>query len=177
MSRHTRLLRYVALHNGTAACALTEDLQVFYWVGYNGIAYTLDVFIADTSSLKNRAWLFAFSTCPYIANTFAGPAAANRFLKHSTLRWGFGAFAIITPIICAPVVIIFLVNRRKAVAHGYVPKQRSGRTVWQSIVHYAIEFDCEFLSCSPRTHDLWLTAQSGRYDPHRRRIRAVPAPI
>lgn len=100
--------------------------------------------MADTSSLKNRAWLFAFSTCPYIANTFAGPAAANRFLEYSTFRWGFGAFAIITPIICAPVVIIFIINRRKAIEHGYVAKERSGRTLLQSILHYAIEFDCRF---------------------------------
>ena len=48
-------------------------LQVFYWVGENGIAYVLDVFIADTSSLKWRGLMFAFSNSPYIATTFAGP--------------------------------------------------------------------------------------------------------
>jgi MFS family permease len=40
--------------------------QVFYWVGMNGIAYVLDVFIADTSSLKYRGLLFAFSNSPYV---------------------------------------------------------------------------------------------------------------
>ena len=105
------------------------------------MTYVLDVFIADTSSLKNRAWLFAFSTCPYIANTFAGPAAADSFYKNSTWRWAFGTFAIVIPVISAPVVIIFIRGRRKAEALGYLRKQSSGRTLPQSILHYLIEFD------------------------------------
>lgn len=28
--------------------------QVFYWVGYNGLDYSLSVFLADTTSLRNR---------------------------------------------------------------------------------------------------------------------------
>lgn len=115
--------------------------QVFYWVGYDGIAYVLDVTMADTSSLKNRAWIFAFSTCPYIANTFAGPAAAQQFYKYSTWRWGYGSFAIIVPAVCTPLVIIFVLNRRKAAKLGYVSKEKSNRTVWQSVLYYAIEFD------------------------------------
>lgn len=65
-------------------------VKVFYWIGYNGIVYVLDVFLADTSSLKNRGWLFAFSTSPYIATTFAGPAAADSFYKSTGWRWVFG---------------------------------------------------------------------------------------
>ena len=52
-----------------AACKNVETYaaaQVFYWVGFNGMAYVLDVFMADTSSLKNRALVFAFSTTPYM---------------------------------------------------------------------------------------------------------------
>jgi MFS family permease len=103
--------------------------------------------MADTSSLKNRAWLFAFSTCPYIANTFAGPAAAEQFYKHSSWRWGFGSFAIIIPIVCTPLVIIFIANRRKAIQLGYIPK-RSARTMWQSLTHYAVEFDGKLFNSS-----------------------------
>lgn len=72
-----------------AACRNVETYaaaQVFYWVGMNGVGYVLDVFIADTSSLQWRALLFAFTTSPYIATTFAGPAAANSFLKTSGWR-------------------------------------------------------------------------------------------
>ncbi len=72
--------------------------QVFYWVGMNGIAYILDVFIADTSSLKWRGLLFAFSTSPYIATTFAGPAAAQSYIEGAGWRWVYGTFAIVSRI-------------------------------------------------------------------------------
>ncbi|KAK2755565.1 hypothetical protein FQN54_006505 [Arachnomyces sp. PD_36] len=115
--------------------------QVFYWVGYNGMTYVLDVFIADTSSLKNRAWIFAFSTCPYIATTFAGPAAADSFYHNSGWRWAFGTFAIVIPVISAPVVMIFVRSRKKAESLGYLRKSSSGRTFSQSVWHYIIQFD------------------------------------
>ncbi|KAK2825767.1 hypothetical protein FQN49_007385 [Arthroderma sp. PD_2] len=115
--------------------------QVFYWIGNNGIVYVLDVFLADTSSLKNRGWLFAFSTSPFIATTFAGPALAQAFLKTCGWRWAFGTFSIVIPIASLPMVIIFLHSSSKAVKMGYLRHQRSTRTKWQSIVHYATEFD------------------------------------
>lgn len=40
-----------------AACNTVETYaaaQVFYWVGYNGLDYSLSVFLADTTSLRNR---------------------------------------------------------------------------------------------------------------------------
>jgi hypothetical protein len=142
----------MCVHIWTSHLPLFNPCQVFYWVGYNGIGYVLDIFIADTSSLKNRAWLFAFTTCPYIANTFAGPAAAQGFLRPldasrgflpplNKWRWAFGAFSIITPVVSTPVVVIFLRSRRKAEDLGYLSKEKSGRTLQQSILHYLIEFD------------------------------------
>lgn len=117
--------------------------QVFYWVGFNGIGYVLDVFIADTSSLQWRAMFFAFSTSPYIATTFAGPSAAQSFLRTSGWRWGYGVFAIIVPVISAPFLIVFWYNQRLAREQGILVDSReaSGRTPLQSLKHYLIEFD------------------------------------
>ncbi|KAF2160496.1 hypothetical protein M409DRAFT_29117 [Zasmidium cellare ATCC 36951] len=117
--------------------------QVFYWVGFNGIGYVLDVFIADTSSLQWRALLFAFTTSPYIATTFAGPAAAQSFLRTSGWRWGYGVYAILVPVISAPFLAVFWYNQRLARKQGIlVPaREASGRTWTQSLVHYFIEFD------------------------------------
>lgn len=133
----------MAATNGVATYAAA---QVFYWVGMDGIAYVLDVFIADTSSLKWRGLMFAFSTSPYIATTFAGPAAAQAFFKGAGWRWGYGSFAIITPIICAPFSWIFWHNQKLARDQGLLTKGReaSGRTWYQSVQHYFIEFDCKF---------------------------------
>lgn len=127
-----------------ASCVNIETYaaaQVFFWTGMNGIGYVLNVFLADTSSLKNRAILFAFSTTPYISNTFAGPAAAQAFLEGSTWRWGYGSFTIITPIMCLPFIVIFTVQLNRARQAGHYKKEKSGRTFMQSVWYWLIEFD------------------------------------
>ncbi|PGH26453.1 hypothetical protein AJ80_01952 [Polytolypa hystricis UAMH7299] len=128
----------MALCNGVETYAAA---QVFYWIGYNGIVYVLDIFLADTSSLKNRGWLFAFTQSPFIVTTFAGPALAQAFHQSIGFRWAFGIFSIATPLTSLPVVAIFLRSRRKAEKMGYLRRQRSGRTAWESIKHYFVQFD------------------------------------
>ncbi|KAK8022070.1 hypothetical protein PG993_012837 [Apiospora rasikravindrae] len=64
--------------------------QVFYQVGLSGFSYILSIIIADTSSLKNRALAFAFSTSPSLITTFIGPPIAQWFYKNSSWRWAFG---------------------------------------------------------------------------------------
>lgn len=119
--------------------------QVFYWVGFNGIAYVLDVFIADTSSLKWRGLMFAFANSPFIATTFAGSPAAQSFYYTAGWRWAFGAFAIITPVMSLPFLWVFWNNQRLARKQGVLvtTREASGRTWYQSTQHYLIEFDCK----------------------------------
>ncbi|EXJ68536.1 uncharacterized protein A1O5_08329 [Cladophialophora psammophila CBS 110553] len=127
-----------------AACQNVETYaaaQVFYWVGYNGVGYALSIFIADTSHLKNRGLMFAFASSPYIATTWAGGPAAQRFLEGAGFRWGFGTFAIVTPAVCLPVFFLFVFNYREAKKAGLMPTRQSDRTMIQAIQHYAIEFD------------------------------------
>ncbi|PMD26044.1 MFS general substrate transporter [Hyaloscypha hepaticicola] len=127
-----------------AACRNVETYaaaQVFYWVGFNGMAYVLDVFMADTSSLKNRALVFSFATTPYIVTTFIGPRAAQSFLETSGWPWGYGTFVIITPVITIPILVILYLNQRKALRYGLLVKEKSGRTLWQSVNFYFWEFD------------------------------------
>jgi MFS family permease len=115
--------------------------QVFYWVGYNGITYSISIFIADTSALKNRSLMFAFASSPYIITVWIGGPLATAFLNGPGFRWGFGAFAIITPFICSPLLVLFYINYRKARRMGLIPDRKSGRTWTQSFKHYFIEFD------------------------------------
>ncbi|KAF9630106.1 Major facilitator superfamily [Lasiodiplodia theobromae] len=134
-----------------AACKNVETYaaaQVFYWVGFNGIGYVLDVFIADTSALRNRGLIFAFTTTPYIATTFAGPSAAQSFLDRGGVegwRWGYGVFAIVVPCVTTPVALIFLINRKKAVDEGKIEGkswwQDDERGFWDSVKYYFVEFD------------------------------------
>ncbi|PLB53195.1 putative siderochrome-iron transporter [Aspergillus steynii IBT 23096] len=114
---------------------------VLYWVGYNAIYLILDVFLADTSGLRNRAFAFGFSNTPFICTAFTGPLAAQSFLNMSTWRWAYGAFAIIFPVVLVPLAVAFKFYERKAKKMGlYVPEQ-SNRTWTQSIMHYIHEFD------------------------------------
>ncbi|KFY79449.1 hypothetical protein V499_01578 [Pseudogymnoascus sp. VKM F-103] len=115
--------------------------QCFYWVGYNGIGFVLDVFIADTSNLRNRALAFAFASTPYIVTTWAGPKAAESFYENSSWRWAFGCFSIATPIVVLPLLYILFSNQRKAARLGLIQKRDSGRTLRESIWYYFIEFD------------------------------------
>lgn len=105
------------------------------------MSYVLSVVVADTSSLRNRAIAFAFTSCPYIATAFAGPAAGQSFYDTSGFRWGFGAFAIITPAMSFPIWAILMWHQRKAKKLGLLQRTPNGRTVMQSIWHYVIEFD------------------------------------
>jgi MFS family permease len=131
-----------------AACQNIETYaaaQCFYWVGFNGIGYVLDVFIADTSSLQWRGLLFAFTTSPYIATTFAGPSAAQSFVNGVGWRWGYGIYAIIVPALSAPFLGVFWYNQRLARKQGILldSKSASGRSLGASLVHYFWEFDGE----------------------------------
>ncbi|KAF3071147.1 Siderophore iron transporter mirB [Daldinia childiae] len=127
-----------------AACNNVETYaaaQVFYWVGYNGVSYSLSVFIADTSHLKNRALMLAFVSSPYIITVWITAPMADSILYGIGWRWGFGIFSIITPIMCLPLFFLFTWNYQKAKKAGLIIYTPSGRTTWESIKYYFWQFD------------------------------------
>jgi MFS family permease len=121
----------------TAYCAA----QVFYTIGFGGMIYCIDFITADSSSLKHRGLAFAFTSSPYIITAFAGPKAAEGFYENINWRWGFGTFAIIVPVVAAPLFIILKLNLRKAKREGVLVREASQRTLVQSVVFHIREFD------------------------------------
>lgn len=115
--------------------------KIFYGVGFSGFAYILDIIIADTSSLKDRALAFAFAGLPYIVTAFAGPATAQWFLQYSSWQTAFASFAVVTPLIAIPVYAILQSNARKAKRLGVLKEVKSERTWSESFRHFTIEFD------------------------------------
>lgn len=85
--------------------------------------------------------MFAFVSSPYIATVWIGRAIATSFLNGAGFRWGFGIFAIVTPVMSMPLFTLFAWNYRKAKKAGLMPVRESGRTTIQSIKYYIIEFD------------------------------------
>lgn len=105
------------------------------------MTYTVDVVTADASMLKSRGLAYAFTSSPYIITAFGGAKAANDILDTIGLKWGFGVFAIIFPIVASPLFLILKYNLRKAVKAGHVVKAPSGRTFAQSVWFYIVELD------------------------------------
>ncbi|RMJ19398.1 hypothetical protein CDV36_000907 [Fusarium kuroshium] len=114
--------------------------NVFYQVGFTGLIYSIDVITADSTNLQNRALAYAFTSSPYMISAFAGSYASEKMLDTINWTWGFGIFAFLTPVICAPLFIILKYNLHKA-RKNILPKKPSGRTFVQSVWHYVIEFD------------------------------------
>lgn len=114
---------------------------VIYGVGYTGVYHILGVFISDTSQLVNRGLMLAISQLPFICTSFTAPLAVQSILKDASWRWGFGSFAIATPITLLPLALVFLYYQRKAVQNGVMKREPSGRTFTQTFKHYFIEFD------------------------------------
>lgn len=105
------------------------------------MTYCVDVITADASKLKNRGLAYAFTSSPYMITAFAGAKASEDFYTKISWRWGFGCFAIIFPIVAAPLYILLKVNLKKAEKRGLLITDNSGRTLLQSIWYYAVEFD------------------------------------
>ncbi|KAF2790044.1 MFS general substrate transporter [Melanomma pulvis-pyrius CBS 109.77] len=115
--------------------------QIFYWVGYNGMSYTLGIFTSDTSSLRNRGFMFAFVSSPYIITVWCTGPLATAFLEGPGWRWCYGAFSIITLVVCLPLWALFQYNYRKAVKSGIIVPVKSNRTFSESVKYYSVEFD------------------------------------
>ena len=86
--------------------------------------------------------MFAYATSPYVATTWLGGPIAKSFLRTSGWRWGYGTFAIVTPIVISPLIILFVWNTRKAEKRGLIQSSnKADRTPFESVKYYLIEFD------------------------------------
>ncbi|KAI4132168.1 MAG: hypothetical protein LQ338_000834 [Usnochroma carphineum] len=127
-----------------AACNTVEAYaaaQVFYAVGNNGLQYILGVFVADTSSLRNRGLMQALASSPNLITCWLAGPISSGYLKGPGWRWCFGTFTILIPAITFPLFGLMLYNYYKAKKQGLVPKRDSRRTAWQSNLYYCREFD------------------------------------
>ncbi|KAI0184895.1 siderochrome-iron transporter MirB [Xylaria flabelliformis] len=127
--------------------AVSHDIETYatgytlYWVGHIGMNYVITIMLADMTTLKNRLIMFGLQNTPGIATVFAGSRIADLFYHQAHLRWAYGAFAILLVAFAIPVCVVFIWCQRKAFKQGLIQKQKSNRTVWQSVKHYFVEFD------------------------------------
>jgi MFS family permease len=114
---------------------------VLYWIGYDAVYLILDIFVADTTGLRKRAFAWGFVSTPFICTAFTGPLAADAFLSRTSWRWAIGAFCIIQPCVFIPLAVVFKFYQKKAEKMGLYKREPSGRNVLESFIHYVHEFD------------------------------------
>ncbi|KAL3467421.1 major facilitator superfamily domain-containing protein [Aspergillus heterothallicus] len=88
--------------------------QIFYAAGSTGLQILQQVFIADSSSLLNRALLALLPELPFLVTVWIGPTIADAILRHTSWRWGYGMWSIILPASFLPLALSLLFNQRKA---------------------------------------------------------------
>ena len=115
----------------------------------SGMFFTLEIIIADSSSLPNRVLMFAFANSPFIINVWTGPDIAQSFFNRypptqTTLgwRWGHGVWAIVLPVVTAPILAVLFVNQRKAKRMGIYPESpMRNKSIWQFLKELFFELD------------------------------------
>lgn len=104
--------------------------QIFYSAGSTGLQILQQVFIADSSSLLNRALFASLPDLPFLATVWVGPMIADSILQRTTWRWGYAMWIIILPAAFLPLALSLLINQRKAQAlHLLKPKAWKGKGV------------------------------------------------
>ena len=88
--------------------------QIFYSAGSTGLQILIQIFVADTSDLLNRALFSSLPDVPFLGTVWVGPPIANSLLAHSTWRWGYGIWTVILPAAFLPLALSLLLNLRKA---------------------------------------------------------------
>ncbi|KAK7423236.1 hypothetical protein QQZ08_009132 [Neonectria magnoliae] len=125
----------------TTTVEMYAAAQVFFTVGNNALLYSINIFVADTTRLRNRGLMTALTSSPNIITTWLGGPISEAFLKGPGWRWCFGAFSIIVPVMCLPLFGLLVLNASKAKKVGVLPVKRGTRTPWQSFLYYSREFD------------------------------------
>jgi MFS family permease len=115
--------------------------NTIYWVGHIGVQYVISIIFADMTTLRNRLIMFGLQQTPIICSVFAGPRIAQLFHDHSNFRWAFGSFCFIIVGFAVPVIVAFILTKRKGLREGKFSKKIRTRSYWESTKHHVVEFD------------------------------------
>ncbi|KAG6359723.1 hypothetical protein INS49_010775 [Diaporthe citri] len=117
--------------------------MTFYYMGYNMIDFSITVFIADSTKLKNRGLFIAYAASPWLITTWIYGYAVDSVIHVNGIgfRWFFGIVAILAPFVCSPLLVIFYLNEAKARKQGLIPPNPSRGTAGQTLFYYLREFD------------------------------------
>jgi MFS family permease len=108
--------------------------QIFYSAGATGLQILIQIFIADTSDLTNRALCSNLPQLPFLINVWIGAPLAGKLLTKLSWRWGYGIWAIVLPIAYLPLALSLYTNQRKAAKLGRLPPSPFRGLSWWAVV-------------------------------------------
>jgi hypothetical protein len=74
---------------------------------------------------------------------FGGPKAAET-LYEDNWRWGFGAWAIVLPVVAVPMIVIMQLGKRKAKERGFLAEKTGDEAAARKgFMYYFTELDGE----------------------------------
>ncbi|KAL8704186.1 MAG: hypothetical protein Q9201_002647 [Fulgogasparrea decipioides] len=106
---------------GSSSVQTFASAQIFYSAGNTGLQILQQIFIADTTDLRNRALWSSLPDIPFLITVWVGAPIANSLLDHATWRWGYGIWTIVLPVSFLPLALALLLNMRKAKKFGQLP--------------------------------------------------------
>ena len=116
--------------------------QIFYSAGFTGLQILIQIFVADTSDLLNRALFSSLPDVPFLITVWAGPPIANSLLAHTTWRWGYGLWTIVLPAAFMPLALALFLNMRKAARlHLLPPSSLKGQSLVGGLMQLWYELD------------------------------------
>ena len=96
--------------------------QIFYSAGSTGLQTLVQIFIADTTDLSNRALFSSLPDTPFLVTTWIGSHIGVGIMNSSgSWRWAYGMWAIILPVAFLPLLISLILNGRRAKKMGTAP--------------------------------------------------------
>lgn len=116
--------------------------NTIHWVGHIGIQYIVTIMYADMTSMKNRMILIGLQQVQVISANFGGPQIGTLFFNRGDFHWPFGTFVILIGVLSIPIMVIFIMEKRKATKAGLIPaRASSGKNVWEKTKFYFVQFD------------------------------------
>ena len=138
---------YIAGHAqmaGSKSVVTFASAQICYSAGSQGLQVLEQIFIADTSSLINRATLSRLPDIPFLFSVWLGPKLADSLLAMTGWRWGYGIWPISVPIAFLPLMLALHLNYQKAKKAGLIPSSSQRSRSVRQFAH-SLWFDLDIM--------------------------------
>ncbi|KAF5538176.1 SIT1-transporter of the bacterial siderophore ferrioxamine B [Fusarium phyllophilum] len=104
---------------GTIIQTFSADIQTFaggavlHSLGYRISILTIEIMIADFTSVKTRLFFAFVPNWPAIVNIWISGDITSAILSVTSWKWGVGMFAIIKPICALPLILLMFILGRQ----------------------------------------------------------------